>query len=415
MLAERNPYPGLRSFERDDIDVFFGRDECIDGMLARLRDTQFLAVLGASGTGKSSLVKTGLLSALGMGLIGGAGSRWRVVVVRPGDEPLRNLARVLVASVLGASGETGPEPCKSATAVEALRGQLAGRGAEAVVAWCRAELAEEENLLIVADQFEQLFKSRGSRAQDEAEFFATLLLESARAVEGGIFVTITMRSEYLGPCALIEGLAEAIAAGMYLVPRMSREQCRQAIEGPAKVFGGSVAEPLVNALLNDLARLAPWDEGGDEDQLDRLARRADQLPLLQFALNRMWVAAAARAGEGPVVIELADYEALGGLKGALNNSAEKILKIWASGGGSWCRRSSPRSPRARRSPMPPRIRSTTRSWLRSAAPRSARCARWSTRFARVAAISCFRASAPMMPEKRRRSSRTRASRSRTRA
>ena len=68
------------------------------------------------------------------------------------------------------------------------------------------------------------------------------------------------------------------------------------------------------------------DEGGDEDQLDRLARRADQLPLLQFALNRMWVAAAARAGEGPVVIELADYEALGGLKGALNNSAEKILE-----------------------------------------------------------------------------------------
>ena len=66
-----------------------------------------------------------------------------------------------------------------------------------------------------------------------------------------------MRSEYLGPCALIEGLAEAIAAGMSLVPRISREQCRQAIEGPAKVFGGSVAEPLVNALLNDLARLAP--------------------------------------------------------------------------------------------------------------------------------------------------------------
>ncbi|HTU53622.1 MAG TPA: hypothetical protein VMF62_06600 [Acetobacteraceae bacterium] len=326
MPGVRIPYPGLRSFERDDIDVFFGRDECIDGMLARLRETQFLAVLGASGTGKSSLVKTGLLSALGMGLIGGAGSRWRVVVVRPGDEPLRNLARALVASVLGASGETAAEPCKSAAAVEALRGQLAGRGAEAVVAWCRAALAEGENLLIIADQFEQLFKSRGSRAQDEAEFFATLLLESARAVEGGIFVTITMRSEYLGPCALIEGLAEAIAAGMYLVPRMTREQCRQAIEGPAKVFGGSVAEPLVNVLLNDLARLAPWDEGGDEDQLDRLARRADQLPLLQFALNRMWVAAAARAGEGPVVLELADYEAVGGLKGALNSSAETILK-----------------------------------------------------------------------------------------
>ena len=95
--------------------------------------------------------------------------------------------------------------------------------------------------------------------------------------------------------------------------------------GAGEGVGGSVAEPLVNALLNDLARLAPWDEGGDETSSTGW-RGARLLPLLQFALNRMWVAAAARAGEGPVVIELADYEALGGLKGALNNSAEKILK-----------------------------------------------------------------------------------------
>jgi tetratricopeptide (TPR) repeat protein len=317
---DQNPYPGLRSFEDDEIDVFFGRDECIDGMLDRLRDTHFLAVLGSSGTGKSSLVKTGLIAALRMGLIAEAGSRWRVVTVKPGGAPLRNLARGLI--------EAESTPKDAADAVEALRGRLAGRGAPAVIDWCQRELGDGESLLLVVDQFEELFRFGGYAAQQEAEAFAGVLIECAEVRDRGIYPTITMRSEYLGHCSLIEGLAEAISVGMFLVPRMTRDQCRQAIEGPARVRGGAVAEPLVDTLLGDLTRLAPWDEGanvGEADQLDRLARRADQLPLLQFALNRMWLAAPKKP-DGSALLTLDDYRNVGGLEGALDAQGNRILQ-----------------------------------------------------------------------------------------
>jgi tetratricopeptide (TPR) repeat protein len=149
-----------------------------------------------------------------------------------------------------------------------------------------------------------------------------------------------MRSEFLGACSLIEDLAEAINEGAYLTPRMTRSECRQAIEGPAAICGIEIEEPLVNWLLNDLARFASWSnerrdepEGAGEDQLSRLARRADQLPLLQHALNRMWEEARAAAqqlepganGIPTIKLTLAHYESIGGLQGALDKHAGKVL------------------------------------------------------------------------------------------
>jgi ABC-type arginine transport system ATPase subunit len=89
MSSNRPPYPGLRSFKREETDRFFGRDDCIDAMIGRLAAKRFLAVLGSSGVGKSSLVRTGLLSGLEMGLLEGAGSRWWVVDFRPEAAPMR--------------------------------------------------------------------------------------------------------------------------------------------------------------------------------------------------------------------------------------------------------------------------------------------------------------------------------------
>ena len=147
------------------------------------------------------------------------------------------------------------------------------------------------NLLLLVDQFEELFRYQDYAGREEAEAFARLLLESARSRQFPIYVALTMRSEYLGACALVDGLAEAISSGMFLTPRMTREECRAAIVGPAQVCGVAIEEALVNRLLNDLAAFAPWDDRGRRDQLDRLIRRADQLPLLQYCLNRMWVRA----------------------------------------------------------------------------------------------------------------------------
>jgi hypothetical protein len=312
------PYPGLRSFRREESDLFFGREDCITTMVDRLAANRFLAVLGSSGTGKSSVVKTGLLDALDLGTMTQAGSNWRVVLLRPGSTPLANLARGLIEAE--ASDGTADD-----ADVDLLRAFLL-RGPRAVAEWCRdGHLPAGQNLLLLVDQFEELFRYRDYAGREEAEAFAALLIESARATELPIYVTITMRSEYLGACALVEGLAEAISASLFLTPRMSREQCRAAIVGPAAVCGVAIDKALANRLLNDLAAFAPWDERSGGDQLDRLGRRADQLPLLQYCLNRMWVTARNARADGAVRLTQADYERIGGLAGALSAHADEIL------------------------------------------------------------------------------------------
>jgi hypothetical protein len=317
----RAPYPGLRSFRPDESDLFFGREDFVTTMVDRLAATRFLAVLGSSGTGKSSVVKTGLLDALELGLMGKARSSWRIADFRPGSDPLRNLAGALLTD----------EPHATAADLDMLRGFLA-RGPRSIIEWCRdGNLPAGTNLLLLADQFEELFRYQDYARREETQALVELLLESARSTEFSIYVTITMRSEYLGACALIEGLAEAISHGMVLIPRMTRDQCRAAIVGPAKVCGIQTDLPLVNQLLNDLAIFASWDDEGTGDELDKLVRRADQLPLLQYTMNRMWLRARQRRGDGdgdgrPLVLRLADYEAIGGLRGALNEHADQLLK-----------------------------------------------------------------------------------------
>jgi tetratricopeptide (TPR) repeat protein len=318
--SQRAPYPGLRAFRREETDLFFGREDCTNEMVDRLAATRFLAVLGSSGTGKSSLVRTGLLDALELGLMAKAGSRWKIVDFRPGGSPLKNLARRLLEV------DSGDEKPRIASQdIDLLRAYLA-RGPRAVIEWCRSgRLPEGGNLLLLVDQFEELFRYQDYAGREEAEAFVALLIESAREANARIYVTITMRSEYLGACALIEGLSDAINAGMFLTPRMTREDCREAIVGPAEVCDIEIEPALVNRLLNDLANFAPWDEHDVSDQLDRLMRRADQLPLLQYTLNRMWQRAHDRAPGSRVKLTVEDYVAIEGLSGALNAHADQIF------------------------------------------------------------------------------------------
>jgi tetratricopeptide (TPR) repeat protein len=328
LAPDQAPYPGLRPFNRDETHLFFGRDECVNDMLVRLAETRFLAVLGSSGTGKSSLVKTGLLPSLEMGLLSGAGSRWRIVDFRPGSGPFAHLARRLIETEAGERAEVAPD----SPAVEHLRSRLAHGGPRALIEWCReGHLAEGTNLLLLVDQFEELFRYQDYAGREEAEGFVSLLLESRRPIEVArpemaefpIYIAITMRSEYLGACALIEGLAEAINEGAFLTPRMTRQQCEEAIVGPARVCGIEIEDRLVAKILNDLANFAPWEERGEKDQLSRLAQRADQLPLMQHALNQMWQRARSRQLAGQTItLTVDDYH---GLEQELDDHAEQVL------------------------------------------------------------------------------------------
>jgi hypothetical protein len=283
-------------------------------MVDRLATSRFLAVLGSSGSGKSSLVRTGLLDALEVGVMAEAGSRWRVVDFHPGAHPLQSLARALLLGRPDSEAELN------------LTKAFLTRGPRSVIEWCLdGNLAEGWNLLLLVDQFEELFRYRDYAGREEVEAFVALLIESANAKEVPIYVTLTMRSEYLGACALIENLAQKINIGQFLTPRMSREQCRIAIVEPAKVCGIDIEDSLVNQLLNDIADFAPWDERDHRDQLDQLARRADQLPVLQHSLNQLWIRAIEQQPTGRVALKLEDYKEMGGLQGAIDTHANSIL------------------------------------------------------------------------------------------
>lgn len=311
----RLPYPGLRAFSRDEADLFFGRETCVDAMVDRLAAKRFLAVLGPSGSGKSSLVRTGLFDALELGLHAKAGAQWLIIDTHPGGQPTRNLAAALI--------ETSAPGDQIGLDIESLASFLA-RGPRSLIEWCRdGHLAPHVNLLVLIDQFEELFRYKDYGEREEAQAFVALLLESSCAPDVPINIVITMRSEYIGACALLPGLAERINEGLYLTPRMTREQCRTAIEGPAKVVGLTVEPALVNRILNDMARFAPWQGEAGGDQLQNVSRLADQLPLMQHVLNKLSLSAADR--DGSKVLRLAAYEGVGGLAGALDAHAGEVL------------------------------------------------------------------------------------------
>lgn len=300
-----NPFPGLRPFQSDEYRLFFGREGQADGLISRLQRSRFLAVVGTSGSGKSSLVRAGLLPALRGGMMAGAGSGWRIAIMRPGSDPIGNLALALAKEeVLLEAGGGLPQ-----AEVEAIIEASLRRGSLGLVEVARqARLAEPEKLLIVVDQFEELFRFRAARGSestsDDASAFVKLLLEASQQREFSIYVVPTMRSDFLGDCAQFQGLPEAINDGQYLIPRMTRDERRVAITGPVGVTRGKITEPLVNRLMNDV---------GDNP---------DQLPILQHALMRTWNHwAAQRLNGDPIGLE--HYEAVGTMTDALSQHADE--------------------------------------------------------------------------------------------
>jgi hypothetical protein len=300
------PYPGLRPFRRDESYIFFGREEQTDHLLEKLDHSRFIAVVGPSGCGKSSLVKAGIIPALETGFMVSAGATWRVAEMRPGNHPLKNLADALLNE-----SALGPERVHGAESSSFLLATLR-RGPLGLLEVLReTPLPDHTNLMILVDQFEEIFRYRERYIADETEAFIALLLASCRDRDFPLYVVITMRSGFLGDCARLYGLPEALNDNQFLTPRLNREQSKAAIEGPAGVFGGKVESDLVNRLLNDM--------GPDPDQL----------PLMQHVLMRMWTRASLLVEpgyEGKMQLTLSEYLDNGGLESALSNHADEAYR-----------------------------------------------------------------------------------------
>jgi hypothetical protein len=310
------PYPGLRPFEPWEGEIFFGREEHTNRLLDILKERHFLDVIGPSGSGKSSLVRAGLLPALPLGSLG-TGSVWRVALMRPGNRPLRSLSHALLArSTLGIElvGEKQiPQNERDMTPEVALIEADLRRGPLGLIdivqdARTRQTGKDAFNLLILVDQFEELFTyaEAGGRQADEAEAFVNLLLSTQTVPDARIYIVLTMRTDFLGNCVRFLDLPDAINRTLYLTPRLTREQIQSAITSPAYMFDGDVEPTLVTELINSA--------GNDPDQL----------PILQHALSRMWDAACQRLSKSPC-IAWNDYNTVGGITNALSLHADEIL------------------------------------------------------------------------------------------
>lgn len=305
-----NPFPGLRPFEPEEAHLFFGREGQSDELLCRLQKTRFLAVVGTSGSGKSSLIRAGLLPALHAGYMVEEGSTWRIALMRPGHDPIGNLAQQL-QDAQQLVGEDAPDQAKPPSEEQAIKQAILEatlrRSARGLIeAAQHTQLGPQENLMVVVDQFEELFRFQKDMkgGKEEAVAFVKILLEAAAQRGVPIFIVLTMRSDFLGDCAQFRDLPEAFNAGQYLIPRMTRDQRRMSITGPVAVAEGAIAPRLVQTLLNTV---------GDDQ---------DQLPILQHALMRSWDHWETTQKNG-TPIDLKDYWKVGELSHALSHHADE--------------------------------------------------------------------------------------------
>ncbi len=300
-----NPFPGLRPFGIEEGHLFFGREGQSDEVLVKLAENKFAAILGSSGSGKSSFMYCGLVPSLNGGFMTQAGSNWRVVVARPGGGPIDNLAEALLIKDKEYSKLSEEDKLIKKTIIGTVL-RSSSLGLVEVIRQLRTE--NDQNVLVVIDQFEELFRFRKLEAaisdMDESSAFVNLLLEAVHQFEEPIFVTITMRSDFIGECAKFPDLTQMINDSHYLIPQMTRDQKRTAIEGPVAVGGGKIAPRLTQQLLNDV---------GDNP---------DQLPILQHALMRTWAFWVDNRKVGEAM-DLRHYNAIGTLREALSQHANE--------------------------------------------------------------------------------------------
>ena len=195
------PFKGLASFEPADADYFFGRERLIAELVARLVGATFLGIVGPSGSGKSSVLRAGLLPAVAGGVLPGS-ERWRRVLIRPGERPLDELRRML------ASGAKDPV----AEALDAL--------------------TADERILIAVDQLEELFTACTDESQRSA--FVDLLARAAADPQGRAVVAVAVRADFYGRFAAFPQLAELLGANHVLVGPMQASELRRAVELPAE-------------------------------------------------------------------------------------------------------------------------------------------------------------------------------------
>jgi WD40 repeat protein/energy-coupling factor transporter ATP-binding protein EcfA2 len=309
-----NPFPGLRPFAPEETDLFFGREKESREVLGKLLKNRFVTVIGASGSGKSSLICCGVLPKVRVTGIKDPSS-WRIIILRPGNNPLENLGKAIAENIKASDLPlVSPENIlldmhlNSDGIAYALKKSLVKKG---------------EKVLLVIDQFEEIFRyntisAGGTRESLTAEFIEKIV----RAVSNpdtGIHAIISMRSEYISECMHYNEFTQLINSSSFLVPQMDKEDYRQIIEGPVKFAGAEIEEKLIGTILDDIGN------------------RKDQLPVLQHAMMRTW-AHWKELDEPDRPVSRIDYESVGAMRNAMSLHANEAFGELSQRGRVVCER-----------------------------------------------------------------------------
>lgn len=279
-----SPYRGLLPYEQSDSDLYFGRADEVASLLARLRSSRFVAVTGSSGTGKSSLVKAGVIPAMSGGSVG-EGQSWLSLVVTPGPRPLFEVASGLASL----DGQRVSELWASLIADATTTRRVVQRVVEEHGA---------ERLLLVVDQFEELVTLCDD--EEERRAFVEVMLEAATP-SARLHVVCVIRSDFYGRCAELPGLRSLFETATFIVGSMNEADLREAITRPAEAVGLELDPGLVELMLRDVE-----EEPG-------------ALPLLSHALFETWK----RRENGRLTV--AAYRESGGVRAAIARTAESVF------------------------------------------------------------------------------------------
>lgn len=305
------PYPGLVAFEPEQADWFFGREritaDLIDRLTGRLSETGPLVVAAPSGTGKSSLLRAGLVPAFARGALAAPGSRhWPRIGLTPGPHPLTALA-AQVASL------TGADPAALADRLVREPGLCTRVFADVLRARADGRETAGARVVVIVDQLEEVFTLCADAAERSAfiELLGTAASGTSGAEPNGL-VVLGLRADFYGKCAAFPQLRDAVQRDQVLLGPMSTAELTEAIERPAHVIGMELEPGLVQLLLRDIGaadRDGAAPESGDYEP--------GRLPLIAHALQETWKHRAGRT------LTVAGYQSTGGIRHAIANTTER--------------------------------------------------------------------------------------------
>ncbi len=294
-VLQRNPFPGCRPFLSAEDQLFFGRDKAITELLDILLKRRFVAVVGASASGKTSLIQSGVIPAL----LADMKREWVPVFIRPGRRPMESLIRGFQRVFSKNISESDVHSFLKSS--QSIGDFLVEKG------------LGNFHYFLVVDQFEELFtwpvalKKKKSGKNPDAVHFISHLMRLVDAAEPQIFLMLSIRADFLDYCSSFRELTEHLNKSRYLLPKMSRNDLKEAILEPFRVAGASVESGLEEYLLSDMEEVEPY------------------LPMLQHALKQTWNHWKSR-GNTNLSVSLEDYQSTGAVRNGLGRDLENLYQ-----------------------------------------------------------------------------------------